>query len=77
MEEAGDHRPDGRQQVADGLRHRGQPAGQGRVLGGSSGWTNSRSRSDSSFGRIVRTAQAKADTAGNINWLVSVDSTIV
>lgn len=32
---------------------------------------------DGTFDRILRAAQAKADAAGDIDWLVSVDSTIV
>ncbi|RPK43448.1 Transposase DDE domain protein [Streptomyces sp. ADI92-24] len=32
---------------------------------------------DGTFERMLRTAQAKADAAGDISWLVSVDSTIV
>lgn len=32
---------------------------------------------DGTFGRMLRAAQAKADAAGDIEWLVSVDSTIV
>ncbi|WP_328490786.1 IS5 family transposase [Streptomyces zaomyceticus] len=33
--------------------------------------------SDGTFDRMLRAAQAKADAAGDIEWLVSVDSTIV
>lgn len=32
---------------------------------------------DGTFERMLRAAQAKADAAGDIEWLVSVDSTIV
>ncbi len=32
---------------------------------------------DGTFDRMLRAAQAKADAAGDIDWLVSVDSTIV
>ncbi|MBL3669400.1 transposase [Streptomyces sp. M2CJ-2] len=32
---------------------------------------------DGTFERMLRAAQAKADAAGNIEWLVSVDSTVV
>ncbi|MFI5534339.1 IS5 family transposase [Kitasatospora sp. NPDC051853] len=32
---------------------------------------------DGTFERMLRTAQAKADATGDIDWLVSVDSTIV
>jgi transposase len=32
---------------------------------------------DSTFERMLRAAQAKADTAGDIEWLVSVDSATV
>ncbi|MFF9870425.1 IS5 family transposase [Streptomyces sp. NPDC013953] len=32
---------------------------------------------DGTFDRMLRAAQAKADAAGDIEWLVSVDSTIV
>ncbi|GAA4708067.1 hypothetical protein GCM10023324_71730 [Streptomyces youssoufiensis] len=32
---------------------------------------------DGTFERMLRAAQAKADAAGDIDWLVSVDSTIV
>lgn len=32
---------------------------------------------DGTFTRMLRAAQAKADAAGDIDWLVSVDSTIV
>ncbi|WSU71082.1 IS5 family transposase [Streptomyces sp. NBC_01102] len=32
---------------------------------------------DGTFDRMLRTAQAEADAAGDIDWLVSVDSTIV
>ncbi|KOY55288.1 transposase [Streptomyces sp. XY332] len=32
---------------------------------------------DGTFDRILRAAQAKADAASDIDWLVSVDSTIV
>ncbi|MFI0928356.1 IS5 family transposase [Streptomyces sp. NPDC021012] len=32
---------------------------------------------DGTFDRMLRTAQAKADAAGDIDWLVSVDSTVV
>ncbi len=32
---------------------------------------------DGTFDRILRAAQAKADAAGDIEWLVSVDSSIV
>ncbi|MFJ2864128.1 IS5 family transposase [Kitasatospora sp. NPDC087314] len=33
--------------------------------------------SDGTFERMLRAAQAKADAAGSIDWLVSVDSTVV
>ncbi len=32
---------------------------------------------DGTFDRMLRAAQAKADAAGDIEWLVSVDSTVV
>lgn len=32
---------------------------------------------DGTFERMLRAAQAKADAAGDIDWLVSVDSTVV
>ncbi|GGW85854.1 hypothetical protein GCM10010320_79510 [Streptomyces caelestis] len=32
---------------------------------------------DGTFERMLQTAQAQADAAGAIDWLVSVDSTIV
>jgi len=32
---------------------------------------------DGTFERMLRAAQARADAAGDIDWLVSVDSTIV
>ncbi|WP_437104838.1 IS5 family transposase [Streptomyces sp. enrichment culture] len=32
---------------------------------------------DGTFERMLRAAQARADAAGNIDWLVSVDSTVV
>lgn len=32
---------------------------------------------DGTFERMLRAAQAKADAAGDIEWLVSVDSTVV
>ncbi|MGW2770032.1 IS5 family transposase [Streptomyces sp. NPDC001275] len=32
---------------------------------------------DGTFDRMLRAAQAKADAADNIEWLVSVDSTVV
>ncbi|RZU34841.1 transposase [Streptomyces sp. BK022] len=32
---------------------------------------------DGTFDRMLRAAQAKADAAGDVEWLVSVDSTIV
>lgn len=32
---------------------------------------------DGTFERMLRAAQAKADAAGSIDWLVSVDSTVV
>ncbi|WP_245766146.1 IS5 family transposase [Streptomyces griseoaurantiacus] len=32
---------------------------------------------DGTFERMLRTAQARADAAGDIDWLVSVDSTVV
>lgn len=32
---------------------------------------------DGTFDRMLRAAQAKADAAGDIDWLVSVDSTVV
>ncbi|WP_437099002.1 IS5 family transposase [Streptomyces flavidovirens] len=32
---------------------------------------------DGTFDRMLRAAQARADAAGDIDWLVSVDSTIV
>lgn len=32
---------------------------------------------DGTFERMLREAQARADAAGEVNWLVSVDSTIV
>lgn len=32
---------------------------------------------DGAFERMLRAAQARADVAGDIDWLVSVDSTIV
>lgn len=32
---------------------------------------------DGTFERMLRAAQAHADAAGDIDWLVSVDSTIV
>ncbi|SCK45368.1 Putative transposase of IS4/5 family (DUF4096) [Streptomyces sp. LamerLS-316] len=32
---------------------------------------------DGTFDRMLRSAQAKADAAGGIDWLVSVDSTAV
>lgn len=32
---------------------------------------------DGTFDRMLRAAQAKADAAGDIEWLVSVDSTIL
>ena len=32
---------------------------------------------DGTFDRMLRAAQAKADTAGDIEWLASVDSTVV
>ncbi len=45
-------------------------------------WTSLHTRfrrwaADGTFGRMLRAAQAKADAAGEIEWLVSVDSTIV
>lgn len=32
---------------------------------------------DGAFDRMLRAAQAKVDAAGDVDWLVSVDSTIV
>ncbi|MFE9399273.1 transposase [Streptomyces flavidovirens] len=32
---------------------------------------------DGTFDRMLRTAQARADAAGDIDWLVSVDSSVV
>ncbi|GAA3398833.1 hypothetical protein GCM10017752_64240 [Streptomyces roseoviridis] len=32
---------------------------------------------DGTFDRMLRAAQAKADAAGDVEWLVSVDSTVV
>lgn len=32
---------------------------------------------DGTFDRMLRAAQAKADASGDIEWLVSVDSTVV
>ena len=32
---------------------------------------------DGTFDRMLQTAQARADAAGDIDWLVSVDSSIV
>lgn len=32
---------------------------------------------DGTFERMLRAAQARADAAGDIDWLVSVDSTVV
>lgn len=32
---------------------------------------------DGTFDRMLRAAQARADAAGDIDWLVSVDSTVV
>lgn len=32
---------------------------------------------DGTFGRMQQSAQAKADAAGDVEWLVSVDSTVV
>ncbi|MEV5856742.1 transposase [Streptomyces anulatus] len=32
---------------------------------------------DGTFDRMLRATQAKADEAGDIDWLVSVDSTVV
>ncbi|ALM43639.1 transposase (plasmid) [Streptomyces sp. FR-008] len=32
---------------------------------------------DGTFERMLRAAQARADAAGDIEWLVSVDSTVV
>nr|WP_234899987.1 IS5 family transposase [Streptomyces filamentosus] len=45
-------------------------------------WTSLHTRfrrwaADGTFDRILRAAQAKADAAGDIDWTVSVDSTIV
>jgi transposase len=45
-------------------------------------WTSLHTRfrrwaADGTFDRMLRAAQAKADAAGDIDWLVSVDSTIV
>jgi transposase len=36
-----------------------------------------RRAADGTFDRMLRAAQAKADAAGDIEWLVSVDSTVV
>ncbi len=45
-------------------------------------WTSLHTRfrrraADGTFDRMLRAAQAKADAAGDIEWLMSVDSTIV
>lgn len=32
---------------------------------------------DGTFGRMLQAAQARADAAGDVGWLVSVDSSIV
>ncbi|KOV02673.1 transposase [Streptomyces sp. XY533] len=45
-------------------------------------WTSLHTRfrrwaADGTFERMLQTAQAQADAAGDIDWLVSVDSTIV
>lgn len=45
-------------------------------------WTSLHTRfrrwaADGTFDRILRAAQAKADAVGDIDWTVSVDSTIV
>lgn len=45
-------------------------------------WTSLHTRfrrwaADGTFDRMLRAAQARADAAGDIDWLVSVDSTIV
>jgi transposase len=45
-------------------------------------WTSLHTRfrrwaADGTFERMLRAAQAKADAVGDIDWLVSVDSTIV
>ncbi|QLJ02773.1 transposase [Streptomyces sp. NEAU-sy36] len=45
-------------------------------------WATLRTRfrrwaADGTFDRMLRAAQARADAAGDVEWLVSVDSTIV
>ena len=40
-------------------------------------WPNAWSPAWQEFERMLRAAQARADAAGDIDWLVSVDSTVV